>query len=101
MVTQTPQGDGQPGCKGMELLEGMIELDEELHKKGFSTNELQKQLGLKRYEPYGDGKSSDGQRYTGKPGRAERCGDGESTPLEDIETGKRRSMCVISIQGTG
>lgn len=32
---------------------GVVQNDvpDELHKKGFSTNELQKQLGLKRYEP--------------------------------------------------
>lgn len=103
-------------------------------KKGFSTNELQKQLGLKRYEPvwamvhklrramgnrdarytlegmieldegYFSVASKEiergkGTRGRGAEGKQNVAVMAESTPLEDIETGKRRSMCVISRPG--
>lgn len=39
--------------RAQAAVSGVVQNDvpDELHKKGFSTNELQKQLGLKRYEP--------------------------------------------------
>lgn len=115
---------------------GVVQNDvpDELHKKGFSTNELQKQLGLKRYEPvwamvhklrramgnrdarytlegmieldegYFSVASKEiergkGTRGRGAEGKQNVAVMAESTPLEDIETGKRRSMCVISRPG--
>ena len=97
---------------------------DELHKKGFSTNELQKQLGLKRYEPVwamvhklrramgnrdarytlegmieldegyfsvASMKSSEARVHVagGAEGKQNVAVMAESTPLEDIETGKK------------
>ena len=66
-------------------------------KKGFSTNELQKQLGLQRYEPdegYFSVASKEiergkGTRGRGAEGKQNVAVMAESTPLEDIETGKK------------
>lgn len=105
---------------------GVVQNDvpDELHKKGFSTNELQKQLGLKRYEPvwamvhklrramgnrdarytlegmieldegYFSVASKEiergkGTRGRGAEGKQNVAVMAESTPLEDIETGKK------------
>jgi len=97
-------------------------------KKGFSSKEIQKQLGLKRYEPvwsmvhklrkamgnrdarytlegmiefdegYFTVESSEieqekGIRGRGAAGKVNTAIMAESTPLEDIETGKKSSQC--------
>ena len=63
-------------------LEGMIELDEGYFS--VASKEIER------------GKGTRGRGAEGKQNVAVMA---ESTPLEDIETGKRRSMCVISRPG--
>ena len=97
-------------------------------KKGFSSKEIQKQLGLKRYEPVGamvhklrKAMGNKDARYTlegmiefdecyftiesseieqekgirgrGAVGKSNVAIMAESTPLEDIETGKKSNQC--------